>query len=142
MLSFFSIWSDPFIILPSFIVAHFFSLTSNYAKIVIFVISGAVPSRINSFNPQQLHVYPNYLYVYTHHFITIGAGTMTIVLIYYFKNRQLWTFHKRQCFEIYESIKERMKFQKNNSMNVLSCCDSKYMFFTKAYFDYQKILRS
>ena len=78
--------------------------------IVLLIISAVVPAKINSVDPSQLHIYPNYLFVYSHHFLNIGAGTMTVVLIYYFKNRKLWTFYKRQCTEFCEFIKEKITF--------------------------------
>jgi hypothetical protein len=57
-------------------------------------------------DPRELHIFPNYLLVYMHHFITMGFGLILVVSVYFYNNRQLWNFHKRQIREIYQKGKD------------------------------------
>jgi hypothetical protein len=91
------------------IIIHF-SLVANAVTLTTYVISGILPAMINGVEPAKLNVYPNYLLVYLHQLIVGQCCILTVVLIFYSKRPKLRNFHKRQCEEVIDSVKNWFGF--------------------------------
>jgi hypothetical protein len=98
----------PFSILPFITdscILNIFSLTSNAVTVIVITLSGVVPGIINNIDPFKLDDYPNYLWIYLHHHITAEAGILANVLIYYIKRGSLINYFKRECLELFETLR-------------------------------------
>jgi hypothetical protein len=85
-------------------------LAVNILTIAAFVVSGILPTVINNTDPVKLDVYPYYLLVYVHQLIIAQCCLIIAIIIFYSKRPKLQNFHKRQCEEVINDVKNWFGF--------------------------------
>jgi hypothetical protein len=72
----------------------------------IIMLGGVVRlvSLVNSFNPEELNIYPNYYYVYGLHLFAPVVFCSFIILTYYFHHKPLQTFVRNELKELLAHI--------------------------------------
>ena len=73
------------------------------------IISAITPAVINKINPYEMDLYPNYLWVYVHHYLIPANFTLGLTAAYYYKKPSLRKHFAREFKNFIEQIKTRSK---------------------------------
>ena len=64
-------------------------------------LSGITPGVVNKIGPYKIDLYPNYLWVYTHHHFTAALAQILALLMSYQRRANLRAFVQRQFIQVF-----------------------------------------
>jgi hypothetical protein len=80
---------------------------------MMVAVSGYTPVIINSIDPAEISVYPNYLWVYMHHHITGNVIQILVLIIYFSKHQQLRNNLKQTSQDVFDFAKRILSVSRN-----------------------------